>query len=256
MGEVFHAESADGTSIGYRVTGRGDPLLLVHGTGTSGADWLFALPFLRDRFTVVTLDRRGRGDSGDGHEYAMDREAEDVLAVLDAVDAQLLAAHSYGALCSIKAAEQADRLRRIVLYEPPIAVRPGPLTDLNGLVAAGRVDDALEGFLLGAGVPTDQLAAIRASPAWPVLLDTVPTIPRELDACTRWRHPPGPIDIPALFLVGGDTTSNVYLDGLEDLQAAFPRHSSELIPGQRHIGHVLAAETFADLVAEFFAQAT
>lgn len=253
MAAVQHATSTDGTPVAYRVSGTGDPLLLVHGSGTSSADWLFVLPLLRDRFTVVTMDRRGRGNSGDGPEYAMGREADDVLAVLDAVDAELLVGHSYGALCSILAAERTDRLRRLVLYEPPIAVTEDRLSGLDELVASGDHGAALEGFLRGAGAPEDQLDAIRSSPAWPVLLDAVPTLPRELHACVGWRHPAGPIDVPALFLLGADTKSRVYLEGLEDLQAAFPNHRDELIPAQRHIAHVFAAETFADLVAGFCA---
>jgi pimeloyl-ACP methyl ester carboxylesterase len=225
----------------------------VHGSATSGADWLFVLPLLRDRFTVVTMDRRGRGNSGDGPVYAMEREAEDVLAVLNAVDAELLVGHSYGALCSILAAERTDRLRRLVLYEPPIAVKEDGLKDLDELVARGDLDAALEGFLRSAGAPNEQFDAIRSSPAWPALLDAVPALPRELHACAAWRHPRGPIDVPALFLLGADTKSRVYLKGLDDLQAAFPKTRGELIPGQRHIAHVFAAKAFADLVADFCA---
>jgi pimeloyl-ACP methyl ester carboxylesterase len=246
-----HATSADGTSIAYRASGDGDPLLLVHGSGTSGADWLFLLPFLRERFTVVTMDRRGRGASGDGREYAMEREAEDVLAVLDAVDGELLVAHSYGALCSIRAAERTERLRRLVLYEPPIGVKEDRLAALDELVARGELEAALEGFLAAAGAPPDQLDAIRSSPAWPVLLDAVPTLPRELRAAAGWRHPQGPIDVPTLFLLGADTTDGVYLEGLDDLLAAFTELRRETIPAQRHIGHVFAAEAFAKLVADF-----
>jgi pimeloyl-ACP methyl ester carboxylesterase len=122
VSSVQQVESADGTPIAYRVSGAGDAIVLVHGTGTSSADWAFVAPLLRDRFTVVTMDRRGRGKSGDGPEYAMEREADDVLAVLDAVGAEFLVGHSYGALCSILAAKRMDRLRRLVLYEPPFAL--------------------------------------------------------------------------------------------------------------------------------------
>jgi pimeloyl-ACP methyl ester carboxylesterase len=250
---VEYVASADDTRIAYRVSGKGDPVLFVHGSATSGADWLFVLPLLRDRFTVVTIDRRGRGMSGDGPGYAMEREAEDVLAVLDAVDAELLVAHSYGALCSILAAERTERLRRLILYEPPIGVEGERLPGLDELVARGDHEAALEGFLRSAGAPDEQLDAIRSSPAWPVLLDAVPALPREMHASAAWQHPRGPIDVPTLFLLGADTDSHVYLDGLADLQAAFPNRRSELIPGQRHIAHVFAAEAFADLVADFCA---
>lgn len=251
MSGVRHVESADGTPIAYRATGAGEPILFVHGAGTSGADWVFLAPLLRDRFTVVTMDRRGRGESGDAPEYAMDREAEDVLAVLEAAGAELLVAHSYGALCSILAAQRTDRLRRLVLYEPPIGVTADRLDGLDERVADGRLDEALEGFLKSAGTPDDQLAAIRSSPAWTVLLDAMPALPRELRAASRWRNPDGPIDVPALYLLGSETTSPSYLNGLDELLAAFPHLRREAIPGQAHIGHVFAADVFAGLVADF-----
>ena len=251
MTAVQHVASADGTPIAFRRSGNGEPLLLVHGSATSSADWLFVLPLLRERFSVVTMDRRGRGESGDGPSYAMEREADDILAVLEAVGAELLVGHSYGALCSILAARRTDRLRRLVLYEPPIAVSEDRLGGLDELVAAGNLDIALEGFLRAAGTSDEQFRLIRSSPAWPVLIDAVPGLPRELRAATAWRHPPGPIDVPTLFLVGGETTSPVYLDGLDDLRAAFIDSRREPIPGQQHVGHVFAAEAFAALVTDF-----
>jgi pimeloyl-ACP methyl ester carboxylesterase len=251
MAAIEHATSADGTSIAYRTAGSGEPIVFVHGAATSSADWTFVLPHLRDRFTVVTMDRRGRGRSGDTPPYAMQREAEDVLAVLDAVEAELLVGHSYGALCSILAAQATDRLRRVVLYEPPIAISGEGLDRLDRLVANGELDAALGGFLRNAGATAEQLDVIRSSPAWPVLLDAMPVLPRELHAATEWRTPAGPIAVPALFLLGADTTGRVYLDGLDDLHAAFPDHRTESIAGQLHIAHVFAAEAFANLVAGF-----
>jgi pimeloyl-ACP methyl ester carboxylesterase len=246
-----HVESADGTPIAYRASGTGEPIVFVHGACTSGADWVFLAPLLRERFTVVTMDRRGRGGSSDGPDYAMEREAEDVLAVLDATGSDLLVAHSYGALCSILAAQRTDRLRRLVLYEPPIGVTADRLDGLDERVADGRLDDALAGFLRSAGAPEDQLAAIRSSPAWPVLLDAVPTLPRELRAAAGWRNPAGPIAVSTLYLIGSETTSGSYLRGLEELLAAFPDLRRETIPGQAHIGHVFAADEFARLLADF-----
>jgi pimeloyl-ACP methyl ester carboxylesterase len=251
VADVQRVDSADGTPIAYRVSGSGDPILFVHGASTSSADWVFVTPLLADRFTVVTMDRRGRGASGDGREYAMAREAEDVLAVLDAVGAELLVGHSYGALCSILAAERTDRLRRLVIYEPPIAVTEARAGRLDELVARGDLDAALEGFLRGAGTPDDQLDAIRSSPAWPVLLDAVPVVPRELHAAAAWQNPAGPIEVPTLHLLGADTDNPSYLNGLNELEAAFPDWRRESIPGQRHIGHVFAAPVFAELVADF-----
>jgi pimeloyl-ACP methyl ester carboxylesterase len=252
--EAQHIESSDGTRVAYRAEGDGDPLVLVHGAATSSADWVFAAPFLRESFTVVTMDRRGRGNSGDGGEpddYAMAREADDVLAVLDAVGAELLVGHSYGALCSILAAQKTDRLRRLVLYEPPIGVKEESIGAVDELVAAGQLDTALEGFLRAAGTSDEQLALIRRSPAWDVLIDAMPALPRELHACAAWRNPAGPIETPTLFLLGAETRSSAYLEGLDELHAAFTDIRQELIPGQLHVGHVFAAEDFARLVRDF-----
>jgi pimeloyl-ACP methyl ester carboxylesterase len=172
---------------------------------------------------------------------------------LDAVDAGLLVGHSYGALCSILAAERTERLRRLVLYEPPIGVEGERLAGLDELVASGDYEPALEAFLRSAGAPDGQFDAIRASAAWPTLLDAVPALPRELHAAAVWRHPPGTIDVPTLFLLGADTKSPIYLEGLADLQVGFPHRRHELIPDQRHLAHVFAAEAFANLVADFCA---
>lgn len=245
--------SLDGTEIAYRVAGEGEPLVLVHGAATSSADWVFAMQHLRERFTVVSMDRRGRGRSVDVDEYSIEREAEDIVAVLDAVGAELLAGHSYGALCAILAAQHTDRLRRLVLYEPPIAVRPAFLTGMEERVARGDHDAVLAAFIKGTGVPDEQVEMMRTSRAWPVLLDAVPSLPRELRAASRWTNPVGPIDVPTLFLRGGDTDSPAYLDTFEELQAAFPDSRLDLLPGQTHIAHVLAAEAFAGAVTEFCA---
>ena len=171
--------------------------------------------------------------------------------MLDAAGAELLVGHSYGGLCSILAAERTDRLRRMVLYEPPFAVRERDLGDLDGTVTRGELDAALEGFLRGAGTTPQQLEAIRSSRAWPVLLDAVPTLPRELRAAAGWRTPAGPIAVPTLYLIGSDTRASAYLDGLDDLLAAFADVRREDLPGQKHVGHVFAAEAFAELVADF-----
>ena len=247
---MARTSSSDGTEIAYRTVGDGEPLLLVHGTATSSADWALLVPHLRQRFTVISMDRRGRGRSGDGADYSMEREADDVLAVLEATGAELLVGHSYGALCSIRAALRTDRLRRLVLYEPPIAVRQQWLEGLEEMVDRGEHAEALAGFLAGAGVPDDQIETIRASPAWPMLLDAVPPMARERRAAARWE-PPERIDVPTLYLVGGDTTGPAYLTGAEDLQARFSDLRAETLPGQRHVAHVLDPQAFAAKIVGF-----
>jgi len=254
MASPRYVESNDGTRIAYRASGRGDPILLVHGSATTSADWLFVLPLLREQFTVVTMDRRGRGLSGDGPSYSIEREAEDILTVLDTVDAEFLVGHSYGAMCSALAADRTERLSRLVLYEPPIGVPSGGLEPLEQLIARGDFDRALTGFLRAVGTSKEQLESIRSSPAWPSLTAVVPTLPRELRSCAAWTHLVGPIEVPTLFLRGAMTDSPVYLHGFGSFKSAFPNARTELIPGQLHVAHVFAAETFAGLVMDFCGQ--
>ena len=138
-----------------------------------------------------------------------------------------------------------------MLYEPPIAVPAKRLAGLDELVAEGDQGEALEAFLGSAGAPPEQLAAIRSSPAWPILLEAVPALPRELHAAAAWRHPRGPIDVPALFLHGADTRAASTSTAWKRSRPRFRTIAASSIPGQQHIAHVFAAEAVAARVADF-----
>src|SRR5918997_3847853 len=97
--------SKDGTTIAYRRSGEGPPLVLVHGTAGDHGRWRPVLPAFEERFAVYAIDRRGRGGSGDSEDYTIEREFEDVAAVVDSVgEPALVLGHSYGALCALEAA--------------------------------------------------------------------------------------------------------------------------------------------------------
>src|SRR5918994_4256030 len=97
--------SLDGTPIAYWRSGEGPPLVLVHGTSADHSRWAPVLPAFEERFTVYAVDRRGRGESGDSEDYSIEREFEDVAAVVDSIEAPVnLLGHSYGAVCSLEAA--------------------------------------------------------------------------------------------------------------------------------------------------------
>jgi pimeloyl-ACP methyl ester carboxylesterase len=252
---VDHAVSPDGTRIAYRTGGAGEPVLFVHGTIASSSDWAFVSRLLRDRFTTVTMDRRGRGQSDFGAEpYSIEREGEDVAAVMAATGARKVVGHSYGGLCSLTALDQGAPIDRLVLYEPPVSVRPDAATQHTGLgehLSAGRHDEAAAGFLAAAGASAEEVALIRGSPVWPALLDAVPSVARELATAMGWTTPAGPFDIPALLIIGAESTSRSYLDGVPALEAAFPQLRRVALPGQKHLGHVLAAEAFAAMAGDF-----
>lgn len=116
--------STDGTPIAYQRAGSGPPIVLVHGTLGVSKRWPI-VPLLEPHFTVITFDRRGRGDSGDGPDYSLEREAEDIAALASAIGGGVsLLGHSFGALCALEAALLIPRLRHLILYEPALSGAP------------------------------------------------------------------------------------------------------------------------------------
>src|SRR5215212_10319251 len=107
--------SKDGTTIAYWRSGHGEPLVLVHGTTADHSRWAPVLPELEKHFSVCAIDRRGRGGSGDSDAYALEREFEDVAAVVDSFgEPAFLLGHSYGALCALEASVLARNVRKLV----------------------------------------------------------------------------------------------------------------------------------------------
>ena len=111
--------SKDGTPIAYWRSGEGPPLVLVHGTTADHSRWTPVLPAFEQRFTVCAVDRRDRGGSGDSEDYSIEREFEDVAAVVDSIGEPVdLLGHSYGAVCALEAALLTRNVHKLVLYEP------------------------------------------------------------------------------------------------------------------------------------------
>ena len=146
--------SADGTRIGFRRLGLGPAIVMVHGSVSTHTDWMAAARLLSSRHTCYVMDRRGRRSSGPDHApYAIEREFEDVCAVLKAVEQDaagpgaVLAGHSYGAICAMGAALRRP-VPKLILYEPPLSVggpvAGAPLADYARAVAAGNNERAME----------------------------------------------------------------------------------------------------------------
>src|SRR5215470_3158246 len=185
MSTVF---SADGTTIGFDARGEGQPLIMIDGatayratSPTSGQ----VGELLRDEFRTYAYDRRGRGESGDTPPYAVQREIEDLAALIDEAGAPAFACgFSSGAVLALDAAAAGLPITRLALFEPPFVVDdsrpPGPadyVQRLDAAVAVGRPGDAVELFLTGAvGMPAEYVAGMRQSPFWPALEEVAPTI--------------------------------------------------------------------------------
>lgn len=185
-----YAVSADGTRIAYDVTGTGPALVVVEGAlchrGMGAAQTL--TPALADRFSVVGYDRRGRGASSDTQPYAVQREVEDLVAVLDTVgpDVSVFAASS-GAALALEAARQGVPIKRLAVYEAPFildgthAPNPRDLPEqLERLVAADDRSGAVKLFLRTVGVPAPVLALMPLLPVWKGLKAVAHTLPYDL----------------------------------------------------------------------------
>lgn len=260
------ATSADGTAIAFEKSGKGPPLVLVHGTSASSARWGNFRPLLEDHFTVVVMDRRGRGQSGDaapGIRYALEREYEDVAAVIDACgEPVVLFGHSYGGLASLGATTLTDRLAALILYEAPV-LEGGWLPDelIARMEAAIARDDreAVMTMFCEEVVrmrPSD-IAALRASPAWPARLAAAHTIPRELRGAQGFAleatHTER-IAVPTLLLHGGDSP-DFFKSSMARLAGAISGARAIALEGQQHVAMDTAPGMLASNVLDFCKEA-
>ena len=204
------------------------------------------------------MDRRGRGRSGDGETYELEREFEDVAAVVEwARDGACVLGHSYGAVCSLEAALLTDRIARLVLYEPPlgfVAAPPEVVEQLEALDAAGRPDELIVCFFREVvGVPPDEIEFLRSLPSWDARVAAASTIPREERAARGYTFRPDrfrELGVPTLFLEGGDSPEPFKQAGAA-VTTALPECRRVSMPGQRHAAMDTAPELFAAEVLGF-----
>jgi pimeloyl-ACP methyl ester carboxylesterase len=232
--------------------------VLVHGAGS--ARWTFDLvrPHLERDFTVIAIDRRGRGDSGDGDGYSLEREYEDVAAVVrDAGEGAVLAGHSYGALISAGAASLLDGLPRLVLYEPPmggVLAAPSFLDRLELLLERGERDLMLREYLsVIGGYSEAEIEAMAATPAWDARLAISPTLPRELraeQALTLDTDRLGRIGTPVLMLLGSESP-NWARQSTAAYADALPTCTVRTLDGHGHGAAATGPELLADELRAF-----
>jgi pimeloyl-ACP methyl ester carboxylesterase len=241
--------ASDGTRIAYERHGDGHPVVLVHGTSGSRRSWRDVVPQFDGALAPVTIDRRGRGDSGDADEYALGREIEDVLAVVDAVDGTpTLFGHSFGGLCALEAARGAD-IERLVLYEPAILTgthrEMGLADDLAARLADGDRRGVLRQFFeVAGGVPDAE-----ALPFWPdeVNFEAAETVVRENDAVEDYRLPAAPDPGVPVLLVRGEHSPQHLRDGVAALD---DRIDDARLVDLDGVGHSAIASAPGRLVAD------
>jgi pimeloyl-ACP methyl ester carboxylesterase len=241
--------ASDGTSIAYERHGDGHPVVLVHGTTGSRRSWRDVVPQFDGTLAPVPVDRRGRGDSGDADEYALEREIEDVRAVVAAVDGTpTLFGHSFGGLLALEAAREVP-VERLVLYEPAVLTGEHREMDLADDLAARLAEGDRRGVLrqffeVAGGVPDAE-----ALPFWPdeVNFGTAETVVRENYAVEDYRLPATlGFDAPVL-LVRGEHSPQHLRDGIAALQ---DRLDDPRLVDLDGVGHSAIASAPGRLVGE------
>jgi Lysophospholipase len=246
------APSVDGTEIAYERHGDGPPLIALHGSAATGESLGPLVAQLAAEYTVVVPDRRGRGASGDGDDYSLDREIEDLQAVVDAVDGEpVVVAHSFGGLVALAAAPTLD-ISRLVLYEPAVTVGESPdpplSAEVNSVVDEATKTDAMQLFYeAGSGIPD-----VTAMPWWPeqINMDWIDTVIRELQAVEAFELPSLDFDIPTLLLTGEHGPDHL-AEGARAVDDAHTNSRHVTIADAGHLGPLSKPERMTELVTTF-----
>jgi pimeloyl-ACP methyl ester carboxylesterase len=250
--------------IAYERKGEGLPLVLIHGAAADHTRWAPVLPELEKHFTVYAVDRRGRGKSGDAESYTIDREYEDVVAVINSIPGPVnLLGHSYGAICSLEASLKTSNLQKLILYEPPIHTHikknypPGTLDRINSCLHDGQREKALLIFLKEiVGVPRNELYMLRSFPNWSSRIATAHTIPREEESVRSYIFQPqqfSHMTTPTLLLLGSDSPP-LFKAAIEALKESIPNSRVVMMPGQHHAAMDTAPELFLGEVIRFLVE--
>ena len=255
--------SADGTVIVFDQSGAGPAVILVQGALMDRADPVMCgvAAALSPWFTVLSYDRRGHGDSGDTPPYAVDREAEDLAAVIAAAGGSAAVfGGSSGAALVLRAAVGNPAITRLALWEPPYHVDgsaprlpPDFAAQLDRLVAAGRRADALELFMVKAVQATPEaVAGMRIQPFWPAMEAAAQTLAYEALVMGPDNVLPtdllGCVTQPTLVLSGGASPSWMGAAG-KAVAGAIPGAVHRILAGQ---AHNVAAQAIVPEILEFF----
>lgn len=275
--EFHRVVSDDGTEIGYWVSGEGPPLVLVHGGACDHRFW--ELSDVRSAFaehcTVHAMDCRGVGESGDvteqssvgqpeasasddNEEYDLEREFEDVAAVVDAIDEPVtLLGHSSGALLSLEAALRTGNLHKLILYEPPIQVGDHELyseevlAEMKRLLNDGENEQVLVLFLQEIAQSTpEEIDAQRSAPDWQDLVDAAHVWPRSLQAVGEYEFDAARfsnVTTPTVLLAGSESPPHLK-DATEPVHDALPNSRIVTFDGHAHEAMLTAPDRFVEEV--------
>jgi pimeloyl-ACP methyl ester carboxylesterase len=243
---IQRVTSKDGTTIGFDRQGDGLPIILISGGSVDRTSNASLAANLASDLTAINYDRRGRGDSGDTLPYAIEREVEDIDAVVTAAGGSAyLYGSSSGAALGLIAADVLgpDRITRLAMWEPPYFVDPskGPPTDhiqqYDTMIAEGRPGDAAEYFMTKVvGMPADFVIFAKTQPWWANQVKIAPTLAYDGRIMNDYALPldrAARVAVPTIVLAGG--ASFPFLpETAKALVKAFPNGTLQILEGQSH----------------------
>lgn len=254
--------SSDGTSIAFDRAGQGQAVILVDPALCHRAFGPMATlaSLLSPHFTVITYDRRGRGDSGDTQPYALAREVEDIEALIkEAGGSVFVFGTSSGGCLGLEAAIQlGDKIKKLAMYEAPYDSAPTARegwkeyrSQLKALLAANRRGDAAALFMNFVGTPVEQIDGMRQAPVWPMFEAVAPTLAYDAAAIGDDRSVPikraSGVSVPTLVMNG--TAIPFMLETAIALAKAIPRAQHRTLEGQTHDVNL---QVLAPVLVEFF----
>ena len=249
--------SSDGTAIAYESSGDGPPLVVVTGAFCDSTSPAALVAELAKAWTVVAYDRRGRGASSDTQPYAVDREIDDLGAVLAAAgERPLVYGHSSGARLALEGAAAGLPMSRLAVYEPPFRLSPSPgaaslRTRVEQLLQAGDRSAAAALHLRESGTPEHVVQSMQRAPWWPRMEQFAPTLPYDEALCGDLSIPRERlerIDVPTLVL-GGANSDPEWSKALRSAADTVPGALFDVLDGQ---DHVPADDVLAPVLAGFF----
>ena len=253
--------SADGTTIAYDKVGQGPTLIIVLGALNSRKTGANLAKLLAPHFTVITYDRRGRGNSTDTAPYAPGREVEDLEALIKEVGGPVyLYGHSSGAAVALQtAAKLPKQVKKLAIYEVPytltdeaIKTAQGYNKQLQKLLAAGNNGDAVALFIGHVGVSEKQIAALRRMPMWKGLVAMAPTLAYDSEVLGEGHALPkallASISRPTLVM-HGEKGAPPMRDAAQAIAKAIHKAQLLTVEGQ---DHGVSPKAVAPILQDFF----
>ncbi|KXK58690.1 alpha/beta hydrolase [Micromonospora rosaria] len=250
--------SRDGTTIAYVKEGEGPPLVLLGGGFRDHTVFTPIVPYLNPHVTTYCYDRRGRGESGDAPTWALEREIEDLVAVINEAGGEAAVfGGSSGAILALEAAMAGAPITRLALLEPPYRMpghqKPPPdfAENLDALLRQDRRGDAAELFLEQvAGLSAEAIATWRTSPLWSSNEALAHTLAYDTAICGDGQLPVdrlAKLDIPVL-IVASDSTADWLRAAAHATTEALPKGRLTTLPG---VWHRVPPEHIGPAIADF-----